>query len=224
MSLKNCIRITVGLEAADVDAILEAYDTYKDSMSSDDAAIAAIDDTIASAQQERQDLLAIFEAAYPKEPAKKGEPPVKKMDSTGDRLRRIQDGIDKYMDMSEKETDIPKALEHIYKATSRADVFAFLQDENATPGTIRFLETVRNNILPFKEWYGRQLGAGRGRYRLSFDKAITNVAKNDMAEVMKVREYQRGAVVMGSDHTQDLVYVMNHYGIKFQIVDQVPGN
>jgi len=50
------------------------------------------------------------------------------------------------------------------------------------------------------------------------------VALARMAEVMKVREYQRGAVVMGSDHTQDLVYVMNHYGIKFQIVDQVPGN
>jgi len=65
MSLKNCIEITANLDDADVESVLESFDSYKDSMSQDEAARLAIDDVLASVEQERKEYLQLFNETFP---------------------------------------------------------------------------------------------------------------------------------------------------------------
>jgi len=65
MALKNCIKITSGLNSDDVTAVLDSFDSYKESMSQEDAAVLAVEDAIASLEVERQGMMASIDAAYP---------------------------------------------------------------------------------------------------------------------------------------------------------------
>ena len=65
MPLRPCIKATVNLNDGDVDSILQSFDSYADTMNEQEAATAAIDDEIASLEQERQETLDLINETYP---------------------------------------------------------------------------------------------------------------------------------------------------------------
>ena len=65
MPLKPCLKAATNLNDQDVETILENFDTYKESMKPKAASIAAIDDAITSAQEERSETLDLVYKTHP---------------------------------------------------------------------------------------------------------------------------------------------------------------
>ena len=65
MALRNCMKAATNLAQADVETVLDGFDTYNKSMDNDAAAIMAIDDALATAEQERQDYMDAIRESYP---------------------------------------------------------------------------------------------------------------------------------------------------------------
>lgn len=109
----------------------------------------------------------------------------KKMASTGDALRRVHDGWKRLADNLDAidASNHEQALKTIYRDTTRATVFDVAVPEDATPGTKVYIDMIRGNFLPFKEWVMSQSAwpidlSGRrtlvwGR-RKNFGKSIDN--------------------------------------------------
>jgi len=95
MSLKKCIKATTNLNDADVESVTDSFDTYSERMDQDVAAKLAIDDTIASLEQERAEYLELFDETYPeaRKPVEKPKSRVQSFDSdteTGEAVRTMK--------------------------------------------------------------------------------------------------------------------------------------
>jgi hypothetical protein len=111
-----------------------------------------------------------------------GMPRGPKMESTGERLRRLQDMFDQ-VGTPDKDTDA--LLDKLYDETKRADLMPDNLAVDASPGARRYLDAIRNNILPLSEYLGDRYGASRGRHGVSPKEAVSDRASSDWAKVMK---------------------------------------
>lgn len=93
-----------------------------------------------------------------------------KQGSTGVVLKRVQDMRNRMDDLIGGQDN---EVDEIFEATNRMNLLpADLVQEGATPGLMRYLDYVRNRVLPFKEWAGRKMGAGRRSWQASPEQAI----------------------------------------------------
>lgn len=73
----------------------------------------------------------------------------KKLKNTGADLRRWFDGAKKKLDDA---NGVEAVLKEVEAATSRSDMFRNVPGVGATPGTVFYINEIRDDILPFKEW------------------------------------------------------------------------
>lgn len=82
--------------------------------------------------------------------------PQKKLENTGAVLRRWWDKAKADLDNASKD-DADLAFRQIDNATQRAEFFRDVAGEGATPGTLRYIDAIREAVIPFKKWVVREL-------------------------------------------------------------------
>jgi polyhydroxyalkanoate synthesis regulator phasin/cation transport regulator ChaB len=98
--------------------------------------------------------------------------PVNKLVNTGIDLRRHWEQLREQMKAGE--SDVAKAWKGIERATARADLFAPLAPEGASPGFKLYVETVRGNTLTFGQWLDRLDWGGEAYYRSRYSDSKPN--------------------------------------------------
>jgi diguanylate cyclase (GGDEF)-like protein len=129
-------------------ALIDALGTYlqEHGKTADAARKAALEEV-------RKQPIGEFAKSVQKEAAKRAPkaPPVKKLENTGADLRRHWELVKAEL-KAKNDAEGITALNKIFTATTRADQFADLLPETASPGAQKVAGLVRDTVTPFKEW------------------------------------------------------------------------
>ena len=104
-----------------------------------------------------------------------------KFEDTGDKLRRLQDWRSK----TRSKTDLQQLLDMMQRSKLLTDDMV---DEDAKPGVLRLFYDIRDDVIPFMEWYGRQHGGSRKSWGTPFREAVSDQWESDPDNVMDAAE------------------------------------
>lgn len=108
--------------------------------------------------------------------------PLEKEKATGVRVKRRMDELRREV---EAMTDLELAWKEIEKDTSRIALFNPTLAEGATPGTKRYVERLRERIMPLKSYLKKQVFRRRG---WTFEKSLQQLAKRTPTEVDDIKK------------------------------------
>jgi N12 class adenine-specific DNA methylase len=97
--------------------------------------------------------------------------------------RKLPAQKDEYIDVfkSSETGNAIKDANKIVALTKKPVLWPITLPEGASPGTVRYLEAIRDSFDSFTIWGGNEYGASRGTYGISHSEAIKNAAANDIA-------------------------------------------